>query len=81
MEGLPVCGELVAEWLGPGPALLNEALERRVQILKAADLRPSAIRELEGDTNAEIVEKRGRTIRSVERKIERIHAYWELADV
>ena len=65
---------------GPTPAeaaLLNEALERRFQMLKDPDLRQIALWKLEGYTNPEIAAQLQCTVRTVERKVERIHAYWE----
>jgi RNA polymerase sigma factor (sigma-70 family) len=65
---------------GPTPAeaaLLNEALERRFQMLNDPDLRQIALWELEGYTNAEIAAQLDCTVRTVERKLERIRAYWE----
>jgi RNA polymerase sigma factor (sigma-70 family) len=67
---------------GPTPAeaaLLNEALERRFQMLKDPDLRQIALWKLEGYTNPEIAARLGCTLRTVERKLERIRAYWETA--
>ena len=67
---------------GPTPAeaaLLNEALERRFQMLKDPDLRQIALWKLEGYTNPEIAARLDCTLRTVERKLERIRAYWETA--
>jgi DNA-directed RNA polymerase specialized sigma24 family protein len=67
---------------GPTPAeaaLLNEALERRFQMLNDPDLRQIALWKLEGHTNAEIAARLDCTLRTVERKLERIRAYWETA--
>ena len=67
---------------GPTPAeaaLLNEALERRFQMLKDPDLRRIAIWKLEGYTNPEIAAQLDCTVRTVERKLERIRGYWESA--
>ena len=67
---------------GPTPAeaaLLNEALERRFQMLKDPDLRQIALWKLEGYTNAEIATQLDCTLRTVERKLERIRGYWESA--
>ena len=67
---------------GPTPAeaaLLNEALERRFQMLKDPDLRQIAVWKLEGYTNPEIAAKLDCTVRTVERKLERIRTYWETA--
>jgi RNA polymerase sigma factor (sigma-70 family) len=67
---------------GPTPAeaaLLNEALERRFQMLKDPDLRQIALWKLEGYTNAEIAAQLDCTLRTVERKLERIRGYWETA--
>jgi DNA-directed RNA polymerase specialized sigma24 family protein len=68
---------------GPTPAeaaLLNEALERRFEMLKDLDLRQIALWKLEGYTNAEIAERLQCTLRTVERKLERIRAYWGSSD-
>ena len=68
---------------GPTPAeaaLLNEALERRFQMLKDPDLRQIALWKLEGYTNAEIATQLDCTLRTVERKLERIRAYWGSGD-
>jgi DNA-directed RNA polymerase specialized sigma24 family protein len=65
---------------GPTPAeaaLMNEALERRFQMLKDLGLRQIALWKLEGYTNPEIAAHLGCTVRTVERKLERIRAYWE----
>jgi RNA polymerase sigma factor (sigma-70 family) len=65
---------------GPTPAeaaLMNEALERRFQALKDPDLRRIALWKLEGYTNPEIAAQLQCTVRTVERKLERIRAYWE----
>jgi DNA-directed RNA polymerase specialized sigma24 family protein len=67
---------------GPTPAeaaLLNEALERRFQMLKDPELRQIALWKLEGSTNPEIATKLDGTLRTVERKLERIRTYWETA--
>ena len=67
---------------GPTPAeaaLLNEALEGRFQMLKDSDLRQIALWKLEGSTNPEIATKLDCTVRTVERKLERIRTYWETA--
>ena len=65
---------------GPTPAkaaLLNEALDHRFQMLRDADLRQIALWKLEGYTNPEIAAQLECTVRTVERKLERIRAYWE----
>jgi DNA-directed RNA polymerase specialized sigma24 family protein len=65
---------------GPTPAeaaLMNEALERRFQMLKDPELQRIALRKLEGYTNPEIAAQLRCTVRTVERKLERIRAYWE----
>jgi RNA polymerase sigma factor (sigma-70 family) len=67
---------------GPTPAeaaLLNEALERRFQMLQDPVLRQIALWKLEGYTNPEIAEQLACTLRNVERKLQRIRAYWESA--
>jgi DNA-directed RNA polymerase specialized sigma24 family protein len=68
---------------GPTPAeatLLNEALERRFQMLKDPALLQIAQWKLEGYTNPEIAECLEYTLRTVERKLERIRAYWASSD-
>ena len=68
---------------GPTPAeaaLLNEALERRFEMLKDPGLRQIALWKLEGYTNAKIAERLQCTLRTVERKLERIRAYWGSSD-
>ena len=63
---------------GPTPAeaaLLNEALEQRFQALSDPSCGRSP-RKLEGYTNQEIAEELECTVRTVERKLERIRAYW-----
>src|SRR5271170_3509258 len=60
---------------GPSPAeaaVLNEALERRLEALGDTDLRQIALSRLEGYTNREIADQIGCTERSVERRLERI---------
>ncbi len=64
---------------GPTPAeaaLLNEALEQRFRMLNDPGLRQIAQWKLEGYTNPEIAGRLGCTLRTVERKLERIRAYW-----
>jgi RNA polymerase sigma-70 factor (ECF subfamily) len=68
---------------GPTPAeaaLLNEALQRRFLMLNDPDLRQIALWKLEGYTNQEIAGRLDCTLRTVERKLERIRAYWERGD-
>jgi RNA polymerase sigma factor (sigma-70 family) len=68
---------------GPTPAeaaLLNEALERRFEALREPELRQIAQRKLEGCSNQEIAQELKCTVRTVERKLERIRAYWAKAD-
>jgi RNA polymerase sigma factor (sigma-70 family) len=63
----------------PSPAeaaVLNEALERRLQSLADPDLRQIALWRLEGYTNREISDRLECTERSVERKLERIRSKW-----
>jgi RNA polymerase sigma factor (sigma-70 family) len=71
------------ETSGPTPeeaAVLNEALELRLQALPDVELRQIALRKLEGWSNREIADCKGCTERTVERKLERIRARWT-ADV
>jgi RNA polymerase sigma factor (sigma-70 family) len=68
---------------GPTPAeaaLLNEALEQRFVRLSDPGLRQIARWKLEGYTNAEIAKELECTCRTVERKLERIRAYWGISD-
>jgi RNA polymerase sigma factor (sigma-70 family) len=68
---------------GPTPAeaaLLNEALEHRFQRLTDPGLRQIALWKLEGYTNPEIAEHLQCTLRTVERKLERIRGYWGTID-
>ena len=48
-------------------------------MLKDPGLRQIALWKLEGYTNPEIAAKLDCTVRTVERKLERIRAYWEKA--
>jgi len=61
-------------------AVLNEALEQRLQSLPDPELRQIALAKLEGWTNRETAERRGCTERTVERKLERIRARWTAAE-
>ncbi len=64
---------------GPTPteaALLNEALEQRFRMLNDPGLRQIAQWKLEGYTNPEIARRLECTLRTVERKLERIRFYW-----
>jgi RNA polymerase sigma factor (sigma-70 family) len=64
---------------GPSPAeaaLLNEALERRLEMLDDPELRQIALWRLEGYTNREISDRLDCTERSVERRMERIRSKW-----
>jgi RNA polymerase sigma factor (sigma-70 family) len=68
---------------GPSPAeaaQLNEALERRLEVLGDPDLRQIALWRLEGYTNREIANRLDRTERSVERRMERIRSKWASYD-
>jgi RNA polymerase sigma factor (sigma-70 family) len=65
---------------GPTPleaALLNEAIEQRLNALDNSELRALALKKLEGWTNAEIAASIGRTERSVERKLKMIRECWQ----
>ena len=57
-------------------AILNEALERRLQILSDPELQQIAVWKLEGRTNAEIADELDYTERTVERRLERIRGTW-----
>jgi RNA polymerase sigma factor (sigma-70 family) len=64
---------------GPSPAeaaVLNEALERRLEALADPELRQIALWRLEGYTNREIGDRLDCTERSVERRLERIRTKW-----
>ncbi len=64
---------------GPSPAeaaVLNEALERRLEALAAPELRHIALLRLEGYTNREIANQFDCTERSIERRLERIRSKW-----
>jgi RNA polymerase sigma factor (sigma-70 family) len=68
---------------GPSPAeaaLLNEALERRLESLADLELRQIALWRLEGYSNREIAQELDCTERSVERKLERIRSKWSACD-
>jgi len=68
---------------GPSPAeaaVLNEALERRLEALADPELRQTALLRLEGYTNREIAELHDCTERSVERKLMRIRSLWTSYD-
>jgi RNA polymerase sigma factor (sigma-70 family) len=68
---------------GPSPAeaaLLNEALERRLEVLANPELRQIALWRLEGYTNREIADRLDCTERSVERRMERIRSKWTSYD-
>ena len=61
-------------------ALLNEALEQRFRALREPELRLIAQKKLEGFTNQEIASELQCTVRTVERKLERIRTYWGRAE-
>ncbi len=68
---------------GPSPAeaaLLNEALEQRLESLANPELRQIALWRLEGYSNREIAERLHCTERSIERKLERIRSKWSVCD-
>jgi DNA-directed RNA polymerase specialized sigma24 family protein len=67
----------------PSPAeaaLLNEALEQRLEALDSPELQQIALWRLEGYSNQEIAARLDRTERSVERKMERIRRKWTAYD-
>jgi RNA polymerase sigma factor (sigma-70 family) len=67
----------------PSPAeaaLLNEALERRLEVLADPELRQIALWRLEGYTNREIADRLDCTERSIERRMERIRHKWSSHD-
>jgi RNA polymerase sigma factor (sigma-70 family) len=57
-------------------AVMNEALEQRLEALSDPVLRRVALRKLEGYSNREIAAELEVTERTVERKLERIRAKW-----
>ncbi len=57
-------------------AVLNEALERRLEALADPELREIALLRLEGYTNHEIADRYGCTDRSIERRLGRIRSKW-----
>jgi RNA polymerase sigma factor (sigma-70 family) len=68
---------------GPSPAeaaVLNEALERRLEALAEPGLRHIALWRLEGYTNREIANRLDCTERAVERRLERIRKLWTAYD-
>lgn len=68
---------------GPSPAeaaVLNEALERRLEALADPELRRIALWRLEGYSNREIADRLECTERSIERKLGRIRSLWTLND-
>jgi RNA polymerase sigma factor (sigma-70 family) len=67
----------------PSPAeaaVLNEALERRLESLGNSELRQIALWRLEGYSNREIADRIKRTERAVERRMERIRQKWSTYD-
>jgi RNA polymerase sigma factor (sigma-70 family) len=67
----------------PSPAeaaVLNEALECRLQALADSELRQIALWRLEGYSNRDIAEKLDCTERSIERRLERIRSKWSSYD-
>jgi DNA-directed RNA polymerase specialized sigma24 family protein len=67
------------EVAGPSPAeaaVLNEALERRLEALADPELRHIALLRLEGYTSREIANQFDCTERSIERRLERIRSKW-----
>ena len=60
--------------------VLNEALERRLQVLANPELRQIALWRLEGHSNREIAGRLDCTERSVERKLGRIRSLWTSYD-
>ncbi len=64
----------------PTPAFATEIAEecrRLLAALKDEQLRQLAVWKMEGFTNAEIAEKMGRAVPTVERKLARIRAVWK----
>ena len=65
--------------VGPSPAeaaILNEALELRLEALGDEELRQIALGRLEGYTNREISDRLDCTERSIERRLGRIRVKW-----
>ena len=60
--------------------VLNEALERRLQVLANPELRQIALWRLEGHSNREIAGRLDCTERGVERKLARIRSLWTSYD-
>jgi DNA-directed RNA polymerase specialized sigma24 family protein len=74
--------DALAQFAGtePSPAHAAEMVEeygRLLALLEDGELRRLAIWKLEGFTNAEIAEKMGRAIPTVERKLARIRTLWQ----
>ena len=68
---------------GPSPAeaaVLNEALEKRLEALADPELRRIALWRLEGYSNREIADRLECTERSIERKLGRIRSLWTSHD-
>ena len=82
----PVWPDWVLEQMnaaGPSPAeaaVLNEALEKRLEALADPELRRIALWRLEGYSNREIADRLECTERSVERKLGRIRSLWTSHD-
>ena len=67
----------------PSPAeaaMLNEALERRLESLESPQLRQIAFWRLEGYSNREISERLKCTERAIERRVQRIRGKWAMYD-
>ncbi len=63
----------------PTPELLatiDEEYQRLMEFLRNDTLRQIATWRMEGDSNKEITERLGTTVRSVERKLNRIREKW-----
>ena len=61
--------------------IMRDQLEHFLEALDDSTLRRIAVWLLEGDSNAEIAGRLGRTIRTVERKVELIRLIWEHMDI
>lgn len=61
-------------------AILNEALERRLQALEDPELQQIAAFKLEGWTNPQIAERLAYTERTIERRLDRIRRIWTSFD-
>ena len=61
------------------PCAIEHQGQGRIHMLKDPNLRQIATWKLEGYTNAEIAKQLDCTLRTVQRKLDRIRGYWETA--